>query len=1046
MRRFLLLLFAAALSSPLAAQNVYFTEWPTISPDGQTVVFTYEDDLWQVPASGGAATRLTGLLGVEWRAHFSPDGKWIAFSATVSGSADVYVMPVGGGDIRQLTYHEASDNVSGWSWDSKAIYFESSRQANASSTWAVSLEGGTPRHLFGEHYFNRTHNVVEHPSNGYFYFNESWESNNFTHRKRYKGSFAPQIKRYNPRSNDYAQLTTYEGKDMWPTVDRQGNMYFLSDRGTDEYNLFKLNDSGAPTQLTSYETSIYHPAASADGSRIVFEKDYQLWVYDVAAGSASKLNIKLPQLSTLELEQSFDVTGNITSFNVSPDGKLLAFVARGELFVSDTDGKFIRHLRTNPLGRVVEVHFLKDNRTLLFSENVNGYDNWYSMPADGSASPKQHTNDQRNNRQLSMSPDRSKAVYLSGRDQMRVMDLETMESETVVTDEFWAISSATPVWAPDNKHIAYAPYRGFEQDIYIYNTATGESRAVTSTGSSETNPRFSPDGKYLYCVAKRIGPTYPGYPDDVHVYRLALQAWDAPYRSDEFEKMVAPEDEEEDGDKEEAEEAEEDETLEIDYDGLMDRWERVTPNGGSQFDFRIYQQGSKSILLFGSNHGEEYSLYTRTEEPFERTETKALEGLQAGAGAVEEVNGKFYIVFRGMLHKLNIDAGKAQPIRMNYSFTRNLRNEFEQMYHEAWAGMGENYYDENYHGINWQAMHDRYAEFLPYVRNRGNLRRLTNDLMGELNTSHFGFYSSGSEEQLFYEIATNATGILFDNDKPYTVASVVPNSPANKHGMDVRAGDVLTHVNGMAVDTKQNREKYFVTPERLEEMSLTFKRGGDSYTLKLHPVSSGAISSLRYDGWEDDCQRRVDEASNKRIAYVHMQNMTGGQLQKFLTEMTDEAYNRDAVILDLRWNTGGNVHDDVLAYLSREPYLQWKYRGGSYAPQPTFSSKEKPIVLLINEQSLSDAEMTAAGFKALGLGTIIGMETYRWIIFTSGAGLVDGSFYRLPSWGCYTLDGTDLELSGVAPDIEVNETFMDRLQGRDPQLDRAIQHIMQELR
>jgi tricorn protease len=176
-----------------------------------------------------------------------------------------------------------------------------------------------------------------------------------------------------------------------------------------------------------------------------------------------------------------------------------------------------------------------------------------------------------------------------------------------------------------------------------------------------------------------------------------------------------------------------------------------------------------------------------------------------------------------------------------------------------------------------------------------------------------------------------------------------------------------------------------------------------------------------------------------------MKNMSGGELQNFKREMVSEANQRDAIILDLRYNTGGNVHDEVLQFLSQKPYLQWKYRDGAMAPQPNFAPAVKPIILIINEQSLSDAEMTAAGFKALGLGKIIGVETYRWIVFTSSKGLVDGSSYRLPSWGCYTLDGDNLEKTGVAPDIKVSENFVDRLEGKQPQLDKALEEIFNQL-
>jgi len=230
-----------------------------------------------------------------------------------------------------------------------------------------------------------------------------------------------------------------------------------------------------------------------------------------------------------------------------------------------------------------------------------------------------------------------------------------------------------------------------------------------------------------------------------------------------------------------------------------------------------------------------------------------------------------------------------------------------------------------------------------------------------------------------------------------------------------------------------------------EELELTLLRNGETFTTRLHPASYGEMRSKLYDEWEDRNQQQVDNETGKRVAYVHMKNMGGGELDRFLTQMTSEAYKRDGLILDLRYNTGGNVHDAVLQFLSQRPYLKLKYRDGAFAGQPNFAPAAKPIVLLVNEQSLSDAEVTAAGFKQLQLGTVIGMPTYRWIIFTSGKGLVDGSFYRLPSWGVYTFEGEDLEQTGVKPDISVDNTFQNRLQNNDPQLERAIRFIMDKL-
>jgi tricorn protease len=313
-----------------------------------------------------------------------------------------------------------------------------------------------------------------------------------------------------------------------------------------------------------------------------------------------------------------------------------------------------------------------------------------------------------------------------------------------------------------------------------------------------------------------------------------------------------------------------------------------------------------------------------------------------------------------------------------------------------------------------------------------------------LNSSHQGFSTAGTDESTSLQNVTMETGIVFDNDDPYKVRYVVKRSNADKKSVGVKPGDVLVKVNDRPVDKNIDRNYYFTRPSIDRETKLTFSRNGQDFDAKIHPQSS--LSTNLYDQWIDANQKRVDEKSNNRVAYACMKNMGQGELESFLIDMTKELSNKEGLILDLRYNTGGNVHDEVLNFLSQRSYLQWKYREGAMTRQGNFSPSDKPIVLLINEQSLSDAEMTSQGFKQLKLGTIVGNESYHWIIFTSGAGLVDGSFVRLPGWGCYTLDGKDLEATGVAPDVKVVNTFEDKINGRDPQLDKAIEEVMKQMK
>ncbi|MDR6461080.1 Tol biopolymer transport system component/C-terminal processing protease CtpA/Prc [Chryseobacterium vietnamense] len=1050
------LLTAFSIIGISAQEKSYFLSSPSLSPDGKTAYFAYDGDIWKADSNGGNASRITALDGEEITPRLSPDGKWLAFSSNQYGNYDVYVMPAGGGTIKQLTFHTGRDEMESWAWDSKTIYFTSNRNNNFGS-FTTTIEGKTPQKLFNN-YFNNTNGLVETPA-GEYLFTSSSESAHQVQRKRYKGENNPDILGYNPKNNSFKQYTNYEGKDFNPSVDKNGIIYFISDENNGEYNLYKL-ENGKKTALTEFGTSIKKPFVSADGSKVIFERDYQLYTYDVASKKTTPLNISLNTNKTLEKAQNFNVENNISYYDVSPDGKKMAFISRGIIFVSDIEGKFAQQV-SDGKERAMEVKWLKDNRTLLYSQTYNGYQNWFTIQADGKGQPKQLTEDLRNNRSITFNSDLSKAVYLSGRDEVRLLDLKSFKSTTIVKDEIWAFQNSRPSFSPNDEYVLFSAKRNFELDIFIYNIKKAQTLNLTNTGVSEEDPVWSPNGKYIYFASDRTNPSYPLGMQKSNIYRMALDWFDEPFKSEKFDNLFTEEKKEEKSpDKEKDKKDKKDEEknkekkeekepvikeLKVNPDDTLDRIELVTDRYGYQDDPAVFNDDKKEILLFNSNQDNgKRQLYKKVFTDFEPAKSEKVFDKAAYYLTKNEKN--LFALIEGNIYKTTLAALKPEKINIQYSFDKDLASEFTQMYAEAWTGVEENFYDEKFHGIDWKAKKEQYAKYLPYVHNRNDLRILLNDLLGELNSSHTGFSSTGKEETMFLNYFTNETGIIFKKDHPYTVESIVRKSPAYRSGVDIKPGDQLTSVNGKKIDLNENIETYFTSPKKQDELVLTLNRDGKTITTKVHPISNGELKGLLYDDWIYNNHQRVDKLSNNRIAYSCMKNMSTDELDRFLLDMVEQENRKDAVILDLRYNTGGNVHDKVLNFLSQRPYLQWKYREGKITTQPNFAPSGKPIVLLINEASLSDAEMTAAGFKALKLGKIIGQDTYRWIIFTSAKGLVDGSSYRLPAWGTYTLDGQNLEKTGVKPDIYVKNTFMDRLHNNDPQLERAVQEILKDLK
>jgi tricorn protease len=1045
MRHKLFIFFLTFLTIRLGAQeNIFINCRPSLSPDGNTIFFSYDSDIWKVSTQGGAAERITSLQGEAINPRVSPDGQWLAFSSNQYGNYDVFVMPVTGGEIKQLTFHTAKDEIENWSWDSKTIYFTSDR-SNGFASYSVSFQGDTPKRLF-KNYFNTTVGIAETPSGEYIFTNSSegaWQ----LYRKYYKGENNSDLLGYNPKTHTFKQYTNYLGEDFQPSIDINGNIYFVSDEENGEYNLYRIKNDKKEA-LTHFTTSIKSPYVAAQGTKVVFLKDFQLYLYDVFTGKSKPIEVRTSNNLALSKSQNFTTSGNISYFDISSDGKKIAFVSRGILFVSDIKGKFTRQI-TDGSERVMEVKWLKNNTSLLYNQTWQGYQNWFTIAADGTGLPKQLTNDKRNNRDIAIDSKSVKAVYLSGRDEVCIMDLANYKSNAIVKDEIWAFQNSKPSFAPNSEYVLYTARRNFEEDIFVYNLKTKNSTNLSNTSVSEDDPTWSPDGKYIYFASDRLNPSYPLGSQQSNIYRLALDWYDKPYKSTEFESLFK-EDAKNDKDKSKASDSKDSIAtpaidISINPDGILDRIERISDRFGFQHSPQVFVNGTKTMVFFNARQSDDSTyLIRKIYENFEKPKTARV--FKKNASNFTQNQKNIYFLSDGSIYKLEGEKSQPENIDIQFDFDKNLASEFRQMFEEAWAGVEENFYDDKFHGKNWSELKTKYVKFIPGITNRQDLRLLLNDMLGELNSSHLGFNSSGKEEAKSLTYFTNETGIIFNEDNPFVVDKILRKSPAYNKDNKIREGDKLVAVNNQKVNDTSNRNIYFTTPKPQEELTMEFDRKGTKIVAKVHPISNIQYKGLLYDEWIYNNRQLVDQWSKSRIAYAYMKNMSTASLDQFLLDMIEQQAHKDGLILDLRYNTGGNVHDKVLNFLSQRSYLQWKYREGEFTIQPNFAPSSKPIVLLINQFSLSDAEVTSAGFKALNLGKVIGTETYRWIIFTSAKGLVDGSSYRLPSWGVYTMDGIDLEKTGVKPDIYIKNTFLDLMDGKDPQLKKAVDEIMQSLK
>ena len=1028
--RFILTAIVMMVATTAAvAENIRFASHPSLSPDGKQIYFSYDGDIYTVPVGGGQATAVITMPGVQDSPLVSPDGKWLAFSSDIQGNNDVYVVPVGGGQAVQLTFHEAPDVPVNWSAKSDFVYFESTRASARKTTFKVAVAGGTPQLMF-DGYFNTIVNLAENPKTGELLFNESMESISFPTRKRYVGDHNPNIKSWNPKSKTYTELTDYIGKDQWPMADRDGSIYYVSDELNKESNIVKYVKGGKPRQLTSFDKSVQYPSIAHNGSAIVFLKDYEIHVLEPATGKVS-----VPQISiasgSVEVRRSFEGQ-TPTAADVSPDGKKFALVIRGRLYISDTKCKYLQRLDTPSDERVDQVAWGNDSKTVYYTRTDKGWTNLYKISADGSSGETPVFLSQNNTKSLAVDKKREKLAFIDGSRAVMLHDMKAGTTVKAAEAEFWSFQNYDLAFSYDGNWLAFDAMHMFEPDIFLYNLKDGSLRNFTNSASVEESAVFTPDGKYMYLLAN---PTATSYPRGARsaLYKLPLQKYDTPFKSEKVDELF----------RDKKDEPKKDSVVVIDFKDIHERMTRVEREG-SQGSPYIYTSKGKDYLLYrsmGSGTPGVFSLEI-SDPDAKPKQVKDLNG-----GTFFSCKDALYCLASGAIYKVDPAAATATKTEVKKDVEAVLDDEFRQMFYETWAVLEQNYYDVNFHGADCPAVRDYYASLLPYVRTRANLRTLLADLLGELNSSHLGFTSTGSEEKNETRIRTYGTGIVFDNASPYKVAGILADSPADRHGIDVRKGDELIAVNGVRVDKAQNREKYFSGAVPADELKLRFSRGGKEFDVKVHTTTFSSIKTLAYKEWEEQRAEIVSDRTGGRVGYIHMRAMGAEDLDSFLLKMHTEVYDKDALILDLRYNNGGNVHKEVIDFLRGQAHFEWAYRDFPKASHPNVAPAGKPIVVLVNEHSLSDAEVTSNGIKTLGIAKLVGTETYRWIIFTSSVRLLDGSTCRMPAWGCYSvIDGSDLENTGVKPDIYVKNTFKDRLEGKDPQLDAAIAEVSREMR
>lgn len=1027
--------------------------------NGKEIVFSYAGDLYKVPAAGGEAQRLTSHVGYEMFPRFSPDGKTIAFTGQYDGNTEVYTMPATGGEPLRVTYTATNSRddlgdrmgpnniVMTWTPDGQRIVYRNRISDGFSGKlFTVDKEGGLSE-------------AIPLPEGGFCSYSPDGKQlaynrvmREFRTWKYYKGGMADDIWVYNPNSKTVENITNNVAQDIFPMWIGD-EIFFLSDRDR-IMNIFvyntKTKQTAKVTDFTEYDVKF----PSASGNTIVFENGGYIYKMDAATRKAGKVNITLASDNIYARTDLKDGANYVTAASLSPDGARMVVTSRGEVFNLPVEKGVTKNITRSPGTHDRDAQWSPDGTQIAYISDATGETELYLQNAAG-GEPMQltHKNDTYI-RGFKWSPDSKKIVYMDRKNRVNLLDVASGKVSLLLQDPMGVPGGVT--FSPDSEWLTYTRMGKNEINVvYVYNIAEKKEYPVTDKWYNSSSPVFSADGKYLiFSSARDFNPTY-GSLEWNHVYNnmygvyIALLSKDtsSPFMQKDAEvaaSNAAPKS----GDKKPADKKEvaDASLVKFDPDGITDRIVRLSLSPSYYGNF--YSDGNK-VYYWGRGGTKMYDLASQKEE-----------SIADGASMDVTYDGKKALFFKGrQIYVTNLPSGKTElttPVNLsNMKITVDYPKEWAQIFDEAWRAYRDGFYQESMHGVDWKAIKEKYVVLLPYVKTRLDLNYIIGEMIGELNCGH-AYVNPGETEQP-KRINTGLLGAEITRDKSgfFRLEKIFPGaswskelrSPLMEPGVDVKAGEYIVAIDGVPTNTVKDMYSLLVGKAEIPtEISLNAKpQLSGARKVVVSPLAN-EYPLIHYN-WVQDNIKKVDQASNGRIGYIYIPDMGPEGLNEFARYFYPQL-DKEGLIIDDRANGGGNVSPMILERLSREPYRLTMGRGTSHVGTVPDAVQVGPKVCLINKYSASDGDLFPWGFRALGLGKLIGTRTWGGIVGISGSlPYMDGTDIRVPFFTSYDPKTGQwiIENHGVDPDILIDNDPVKEWNGEDQQLNRAIEEVMKQL-
>jgi C-terminal processing protease CtpA/Prc len=1045
--RYITLLFCSSL---LIAGEAQFLRYPVPSPDGSRICFSYQGDLWLVSTESGTASRLTVNPGYDFNPKWAPDGSRIAFVSDRETNDQIYSMKPDGTDLKQHTFYAGGNRLYSWRMDSKGLIFGSKRNdryAWMPEVYMVTLEGKTPQKLFN---FNAIDGACA-PDQHIFYF-----VNGYDHkwRKHYKGAANNDIFSYEPAADKMTQYTTSEFNDLHPMPVKTG-LYFVSDRDGIFNIYFKSFADGSLKKITDItDDGIRHAAISADGSTIAYTNNLDCFILKTSTGKSTQLHIQVNEDTPFTREEYKKFSDHLSDMKISPDEKEAVIAYHGELYAvkldKDDTGRISRITQTawddeEPVwskdGKII--YFISDREgqfdvyQVTPLENLPFYMNPYFKITRITDTPEDETS-------LELSPDGKALSYQRGNGDLILRNIETGTEHILLAG--WNLGGYA--WSPDSQFLAFSRSdNNFNEDIFIIPAKGGKEVNISRHPDMDMAPVWSPDGKMLSFSSRR----YANNMEVLYTYLTERDSyktredWKLEKELEALKKAREKNDKETKNDDQpekskkgkkhkKADQAEKKDAVHvtIDFDNIHKRVVRLTHHLGDAVPVAITSKDSNIIYQLTSDGKTDLLI-----RDLDKKEPNMLTQKGSSPRAVQLREKSVYFLSKsGSIQSVNLKGKDKKSYKVRGEFSQKKSEETRQVFNQIWRIQNDTFYDPHFHGADWKAIREAYSKKVAATRSERDFTDLMNMLVGELNASHQRYVAPSSHHVGFGNLGAQLKPV----DKGVEITAIMPKGPLMRIENPAQVGDIITKINRKPFQNIYQNLRDTVG----KRVELTILRGDKQIHVWVRPLAHREVTgNLAYDAWIEQNRRKVHEMTDGKLGYVHIKGMSIPSLEVFETELFSEAEGRDALIIDVRYNGGGWTTDFLLNILTVAQHAYTIPRGGGKGyPQGrrTFYHWNKPIYVLCNEFSYSNAEIFSHAIKVLKRGTLIGTPTFGAVISTGGSGLLNGGFIRKPFRGWYVKgSGMNQENNGAVPDYVVPISPQDQLKGRDPQLDKAVE-------